>query len=57
MARAFCGGTPLRDQLQAGGADRLPAAIAGAASVVADRFGTTELTGRTSALVATAVKA
>ena len=25
VAAAFCGGTPLRDQLQAGGADRLPA--------------------------------
>jgi SAM-dependent methyltransferase len=55
VAAAFCGGTPLRDQLQAG-ADRLPRAIAGAASALADRFGAADLTGRTAALVTSAMK-
>jgi SAM-dependent methyltransferase len=54
VAAAFCGGTPLRDQLQAGGVDRLPHAIAGAAAAVADRFGTSDLTGRAAALVTSA---
>jgi len=56
VATAFCGGTPLRDQLQAGGADRLGRAIDGASRALADRFGHAHLTGRTAALVATAVK-
>ena len=54
VAGAFCGGTPLRDQLVAGGPDRFPRALEGAARVVADRFGRTDLTGASSALVATA---
>jgi hypothetical protein len=57
VAGAFCGGTPLRDQLLAGGPDRLPRALEGAARVVADRFGRTDPTGASSALVATATKA
>jgi SAM-dependent methyltransferase len=54
VASAFCAGTPLRDQLLAGGPDRLPHAIEGATRVLADRFGRGDLTGRTAALVATA---
>ncbi len=57
VAAAFCGGTPLRDQLQAGGPDRLLRALDGAARALAERFGPADLTGRTAALVATAVKA
>jgi SAM-dependent methyltransferase len=56
VAAAFCGGTPLRDQLQSGGVDRLPQGIAGASRALADRFGTSDLTGRSSALVASAQK-
>ena len=56
VATAFCGGTPLRDQLQAGGPDRLGRAIDWAARALADRFGHADLSGRTAALVATAVK-
>jgi len=55
VAGAFCGGTPLRDQLQSGGAERLGRALDGAARALADRFGGADLTGRTAALVATAV--
>jgi hypothetical protein len=43
--------------LRAGGVDRLPRALAGAARAVADRFGVRDLSGRAAALVATAVKA
>jgi SAM-dependent methyltransferase len=57
VATAFCGGTPLRDQLQAGGADRLGDAIDAAARALAERFGAADLTGRTAALVASATKA
>jgi hypothetical protein len=46
----------LRDQLLAGGADRLGRAIDGAARALADRFGRADLTGRTAALVTTATK-
>jgi SAM-dependent methyltransferase len=57
VAAAFCGGTPLRDQLQGGGPDRLRRALDGAARVLAERFGPADLKGCTAALVATAVKA
>jgi SAM-dependent methyltransferase len=57
VAGAFCGGTPVRDQLQAGGADRLRRALDGTSRRVADRFGDADLEGRNTALVATAVKA
>jgi SAM-dependent methyltransferase len=56
VATAFCGGTPLRDQLHAGGTDRLGRAIDGATHALADRFGPADLVGRTAALVATAAK-
>ncbi|HEY3670588.1 MAG TPA: class I SAM-dependent methyltransferase [Acidimicrobiia bacterium] len=56
VATAFCGGTPLRDQLQAGGTDRLGRAIDGATRALADRFGPADLVGGTAALVATAAK-
>jgi SAM-dependent methyltransferase len=54
VAAAFCGGTPLRDQLHAGGSDRFARALAGAARAVDDRFGGAGPTGVSSALVATA---
>jgi SAM-dependent methyltransferase len=57
VATAFCGGTPLRDQLQAGGAGRLACAIEAASADLDARFGSTDLTGRSAALVATATKA
>jgi SAM-dependent methyltransferase len=57
VAGAFCGGTPLRDQLQSGGVDRLPHAIAGVSRALADRFGPSDLSGCTAALVASATKA
>jgi SAM-dependent methyltransferase len=56
VACAFCGGTPLRDQLVAGGADRLPRAIDGASRALAERFGRLEVAGGTAALVTTARK-
>ncbi len=56
VARAFCAGTPLRDQLEVAGSGRLATAIDGAARAVAARFGTTDLVGRSAALVATAAK-
>ena len=52
----FCAGTPLRDQLEGAGSGRLATAIDGAARAVAARFGTTDLVGRSAALVATAAK-
>jgi SAM-dependent methyltransferase len=57
VASAFCGGTPVRDQLQAGDGDRLRRAITGAARFLADRFGRADLEGRNAALVVSAVKA
>jgi SAM-dependent methyltransferase len=57
VASAFCGGTPVRDQLQAGDGDRLRRAITGAARLLADRFGGSDLEGRNAALVVSAVKA
>jgi hypothetical protein len=56
VAAAFCGGTPLRDQLHAGGDDRFSRAVAGASRTVAERFGEADLVGGTSALVATATR-
>jgi SAM-dependent methyltransferase len=56
VATAFCGGTPLRDQLEAGGADRLGRAVDGATRALRTRFGHADLTGRNAALVALAVK-
>jgi hypothetical protein len=57
VASAFCGGTPLRDQLQAGPTDRLRGAIVGTASRPAERFGVSDLEGANVALVASAAKA
>ena len=56
VATAFCAGTPLRDQLQSGGRDRLPSAIAAAARALAERFGHRDLTAANAALVATATR-
>jgi SAM-dependent methyltransferase len=56
VAAAFCGGTPLRDQLHAGDADRFPLALAGAARVVGERCGGAHVSGTSSALVASAHK-
>jgi SAM-dependent methyltransferase len=57
VAGAFCGGTPLRDQLLAGGPERFRHALAGAATAVTERFGDADLDGTSTALVATATKA
>jgi SAM-dependent methyltransferase len=57
VASAFCGGTPVRDQLQSGGTDRLPVAIAGTSARLAERFGATDLEGANIALVASTIKA
>jgi SAM-dependent methyltransferase len=57
VAAAFCAGTPVRDQLNAGGADRLPSAIAGTAAHLAERFGDHDLEGRNVALTTSAVRA
>lgn len=57
VAAAFCGGTPLRDQLRARGADRLARALDGTARILADRFGRADLTGSTAALAVTAFTA
>jgi SAM-dependent methyltransferase len=57
VAGAFCAGTPVRDQLQSGGADRLALAITGTSRALAERFGPSDLTGRSSAIVASARKA
>jgi SAM-dependent methyltransferase len=57
VAGAFCGGTPVRDQLQAGGTDRLPGAIAGTATRLAERFGVSDLEGGNVAVVVSAAKA
>src|SRR5262249_31253403 len=43
VASAFCGGTPLRDELQAGGTDRLPGASAGTPAGLAPRLPPTPL--------------
>jgi ubiquinone/menaquinone biosynthesis C-methylase UbiE len=56
VARAYCTGTPLHDQLQRGGSDRVPAALAASTRALEDRFGATDLDTRISALVATARK-
>jgi SAM-dependent methyltransferase len=57
VAGAFCGGTPLRDQLLAAGPERFRNALEGAGAAVAERFGRADLTGTSTALVATATKA
>jgi ubiquinone/menaquinone biosynthesis C-methylase UbiE len=56
VARAYCTGTPLHDQLQRGGRERVPAALAASTQAVEERFGPTDVDGRISALVATAWK-
>lgn len=54
VAAAFCGGTPLRDEIEGRGPDLLADAIAAAAAALAERFGAADLEGRISAqLVAT----
>jgi ubiquinone/menaquinone biosynthesis C-methylase UbiE len=56
VARAYCTGTPLHDQLQRGGPERVAAALAASTQALEDRFGATDLDGRIAALVATASK-
>ena len=57
VARAYCEGTPLHDQLQRGGSDRVADALAASTKALGERFGATDLDGRIAALVATAWKA
>jgi ubiquinone/menaquinone biosynthesis C-methylase UbiE len=56
VAGAFCGGTPLRDELEGRGASCLAEAIAASAGALAERFGAEDLEGRISAQVVEIVK-
>jgi SAM-dependent methyltransferase len=54
VAAAFCGGTPLRDEIESRGPDLLAGVLAAAAAGLAERFGAAHLEGRIRAkLVAT----
>jgi ubiquinone/menaquinone biosynthesis C-methylase UbiE len=55
-AAAFCAGTPLRNEIEARGADALGRAITASAQELAQRFGTTDLQGRISAHFVEAVR-
>ncbi len=57
VARAYCTGTPLHDQLRGGGPDRVDAAIEASTRALRARCGATDLDGRISALVVSASKA
>jgi SAM-dependent methyltransferase len=56
VAIGFCGGTPLRDQVEARGSDLLHGAISAASDAIAERFGPEGLQSRMSAQVVVAVK-
>ncbi len=56
VASGFCEGTPLRGEIEARGPGRLAETVAVVAAALAQRFGTTELEGRISALVVTATR-
>ena len=56
VAAAFCGGTPLRDEIESRGPDLLAHAIAAAAAALAERFGAADLEGRISAQVVATVR-
>jgi SAM-dependent methyltransferase len=56
VAAAFCGGTPLRDDIDGRGPGALAPAIAAVAAAVAERFGTAGPEGRISAQLATIVR-
>lgn len=51
VARAYCEGTPLRSEIEAKGAGSLQSATAAAASALAARFGSGEVSGCIAALV------
>ena len=55
VAIAYCQGTPLRDEIETRGAGRLVEATAVATDALAKRFGPTDLDGRISAWVITAI--
>ncbi|RKT09780.1 methyltransferase family protein [Streptomyces sp. 1114.5] len=55
-ATALCGGTPLRDEIEARGTHTLDEAIRTAAAAIATRFGTGPVEGALSALVVTVTR-
>ena len=55
-AIAYCQGTPLRNEIEARDASRLPAATEQAAEALARRFGTGAVEGRIRAFVITAIR-
>jgi SAM-dependent methyltransferase len=55
VALAYCQGTPLRNEIEARGADQLEAATQHTAAALANRHGTGEVTAKIQALVVTAV--
>jgi ubiquinone/menaquinone biosynthesis C-methylase UbiE len=55
-AIAYCQGTPLRNEIEARGADRLEAATAHAAGAIAKRYGNGEVSAKIQALVVSATK-
>ena len=56
VATAFCAGTPLREEIERHGPDSLTKAIEVTAAALAQRFGETNLEGRISAQLITAIK-
>jgi SAM-dependent methyltransferase len=56
VATGYCGGTPLRDQIEALGPNLLAGAITAAADALAERFGSADLQGRMSAQVVVAAR-
>ena len=51
MAVAYCQGTPLRNEIEARGADKLEAATEHAASAIARKHGSGEVAAKIQALV------
>jgi SAM-dependent methyltransferase len=56
VATGFCGGTPLRDQIESRGPDLLAGAITAATDALAERFGEADLQSRMSAQVVDAIR-
>jgi ubiquinone/menaquinone biosynthesis C-methylase UbiE len=56
VAMAYCQGTPLRNEIEARGADRLQSATEHAAAAIAGRHGKGEVSAKIQALVVVAIK-
>lgn len=56
VAAAFCAGTPLRDEIERRGPESLAEGIGVATAALAQRFGPSDLEGRISAQVVTAIR-